>query len=103
MLNMVYRYTDHSPNDQSPNDHSLNDQSPNDQSSKATILRTTILRTTNLRKRPILGRLIIAKPDPQWAQFSQWVRTEKKSFTHSPGFSLSAAPDFSSVTQATGT
>jgi hypothetical protein len=26
-----------------------------------------------------------------------------KNFTHSPGFSLSAAPDFSSLPQATGT
>jgi hypothetical protein len=51
-------------------DHSLNDHTP----------KATILRTTNLRKRPILGRLIIAKPEPQWAQFSQWLRTEKNIF-----------------------
>jgi hypothetical protein len=34
------------------------DHSPNDHSQKA-----TILRTTNFRKRPILGRLIIVKPE----------------------------------------
>jgi hypothetical protein len=38
-------------------DHSLNDQS----------LKATILQTTILRKRPILGRLIIAKLEQQGA------------------------------------
>jgi hypothetical protein len=49
--------------------------SESDHSPKATILRTTIPR-----KRPILGKLIIAKPKAQWAQFSQWLRTEKNVF-----------------------
>jgi hypothetical protein len=31
------------------------------------------------------------------------VNTVYKTFSHSPGFSLSAAPDFSSFSQATGT
>jgi hypothetical protein len=32
-----------------------------------------------------------------------WLNTVYKTFSHSPGFSLSAAPDFSSFSQATGT
>jgi hypothetical protein len=31
------------------------------------------------------------------------VNTVFKAFSHSPGFSLTAAPDFSSFSQATGT
>jgi hypothetical protein len=83
------------------------DHSPNDHSPKA-----TILRTTNIRKRPILGRLIIAEAT-MGAIFAIAKNREKfmtqqtldnilfQNFTHSPGFSLSAAPDFSSLPQAT--
>jgi hypothetical protein len=86
---MKFGYTDHSPNDHSPNYQSPNDQSPNDQSPKATILRTTILRKRPFSERPILGRLINAKPFQNFYTFSR--------------IFLSAAPDFSSLPQATGT
>jgi hypothetical protein len=79
---------------------------------RTTILRTTNLRTTNLRTTNPRRRLFSERPfsESDHSPSDQSPKTTHhrktycfKTFTHSPGFSLSAAPDFSPSPQATGT
>jgi hypothetical protein len=72
---------------------------------RMTILRTTNLWTTNLRTTNLRRRPFSERPISENDQSSEvWLLPSRfKTFTHSPGFSLSAAPDFSSLPQATGT